>query len=56
MTSNEGTRPRVVLLLLVAALAVVGGFVLLFTGSTALGGVLLFVGAVCSGVAVRLTR
>ena len=56
MASNEGTPRGVVLLLAIALVATVVGFVVLLTGSTALGGVLLIAGAICSGAGLRLTR
>jgi|1185.fasta_scaffold952700_2 hypothetical protein len=53
---DEGTHPNVIAALIVAAIAVVAGFWLLLSGSTALGGVLLLAGALSSGWALRATR
>ena len=52
MTSNEGTRGRVVLLLLLAAVATIAGFWQLLDGSTGVGGALVLIGALGSGAAL----
>jgi hypothetical protein len=56
MASNKGTRRWIALLLVVATIATVGGFVVLLTESTGAGGVLLATGAICSGVALLEMR
>jgi Flp pilus assembly protein TadB len=57
MASDQGTQPPGVnVLLAVAAVAVVAGFILLATGSTTVGGLLMLVGAVCSGLPLLAMR